>query len=143
MDLSARTTAKSSLRPSMWEARSRTGDAHAPKAEVNAVMDIIENLLHGVYVLPDMAESLRKLTPPLPAGNPHREFTSVVCGHHVRCSLGFGSPQEADFASPSATWVGLNPCSQPEEHSSVLSRVPKTTVSHSVQSQRPLPRNRT
>jgi hypothetical protein len=27
-----------------------------------AVMDIIENLLHGVQVLPDMVESLRKLT---------------------------------------------------------------------------------
>ena len=67
VDLSTRTTAKSSLRPSIWEARSRSGDAQAPKAEVNAVMEIIENLLHGVSVLPDMVESRRKLTPPLPA----------------------------------------------------------------------------
>ena len=41
---------------------------HAPKAdEVNAVMDIVENLLHAVYVLPDMAERLKKTTPQRPA----------------------------------------------------------------------------
>jgi len=40
---------------------------HAPKAdEVNAVMDIVENLLHAVYVLPKMAENLKKTTPPRP-----------------------------------------------------------------------------
>ncbi len=38
---------------------------HAPKTdEVNAVMDIVENLLHAVYVLPKMAEDLKKTTPP-------------------------------------------------------------------------------
>jgi len=38
---------------------------HAPKAtEVNAVMDIVENVLHAVYVLPDMALKLKKATPP-------------------------------------------------------------------------------
>lgn len=37
---------------------------HAPQShEVNAVMDIVENLLHAVYILPDMAESLTKTTP--------------------------------------------------------------------------------
>jgi len=41
---------------------------HAPEAnEVNAVMDIVENLLHAVYVLPDMAERLKKTTPQRPA----------------------------------------------------------------------------
>jgi hypothetical protein len=40
---------------------------HAPKTEeVNAVMDIVENLLHAVYVLPKMAEDLKKNTPPRP-----------------------------------------------------------------------------
>jgi hypothetical protein len=40
---------------------------HAPKAsEVNAVMDIVENLLHAVYVLPGMAQGLKKTTPPRP-----------------------------------------------------------------------------
>ena len=34
----------------------------APRIEeVNAVMDIVENLLHAVYVLPDLAEDSRKL----------------------------------------------------------------------------------
>ena len=38
---------------------------HAPNTdEVNAVMDIVENLLHAVYVLPNMAEDLKKTTPP-------------------------------------------------------------------------------
>jgi hypothetical protein len=38
---------------------------HAPKADdVNAVMDIVENLLHAVYVLPGMAQRLKKTTPP-------------------------------------------------------------------------------
>ena len=38
---------------------------HAPNAnDVNAVMDIVENLLHAVYVLPDMAKGLQKTTPP-------------------------------------------------------------------------------
>ena len=41
---------------------------HAPKTdEVNAVMDIVENLLHAVYVLPKMAEDLKKTTPPRPS----------------------------------------------------------------------------
>jgi Domain of unknown function (DUF4145) len=41
---------------------------HAPNTvEVNAVMDIVENLLHAVYVLPKMAEDLRKTTPPRPS----------------------------------------------------------------------------
>jgi hypothetical protein len=40
---------------------------HIPsESEVNAVMDIVENLLHAVYVLPDMAKSLKKTTPPRP-----------------------------------------------------------------------------
>jgi hypothetical protein len=29
-------------------------------------MDIVENLLHAVYVLPTMAEDLKKTTPPRP-----------------------------------------------------------------------------
>jgi hypothetical protein len=38
---------------------------HAPNADdVNAVMDIVENLLHSVYVLPGMANRLRQNTPP-------------------------------------------------------------------------------
>jgi hypothetical protein len=37
---------------------------HAPSAEeVNDVMDIVENLLHSVYVLPDVAEELERATP--------------------------------------------------------------------------------
>jgi hypothetical protein len=37
---------------------------HAPKpSDVNAVMDIVENLLHAVYVLPGMAQGLKKTTP--------------------------------------------------------------------------------
>jgi hypothetical protein len=41
---------------------------HRPKTnEVNAVMDIVENLLHAVYVLPKMAEDLKKATPPRPS----------------------------------------------------------------------------
>jgi hypothetical protein len=40
---------------------------HSPKIdEVNAVMDIVENLLHAVYILPGMAEKLKKTTPPRP-----------------------------------------------------------------------------
>jgi hypothetical protein len=41
---------------------------HAPKTdEVNAVMDIVENLLQAVYVLPKMADNLQKTTPPRPS----------------------------------------------------------------------------
>ena len=44
---------------------------HAPNLdEVNAVMDIVENLLHAVYVLPKMAEDLKKTTPPRPSKKP-------------------------------------------------------------------------
>lgn len=44
---------------------------HAPSiSEVNAVMDIVENLLQAVYVLPDMAQSLKKTTPPRPSKKP-------------------------------------------------------------------------
>ncbi len=32
--------------------------------EVNAVMDIVENLLQSVYVLEDLAEQLKRSTPP-------------------------------------------------------------------------------
>jgi Domain of unknown function (DUF4145) len=40
---------------------------HAPKAaEVSSVMDIVENVLHAVYVLPRMAQNLRKSTPQRP-----------------------------------------------------------------------------
>jgi hypothetical protein len=40
---------------------------HTPSfEEVNAVMDIVENLLKAVYVLPDIAKSLKKTTPPRP-----------------------------------------------------------------------------
>jgi hypothetical protein len=41
---------------------------HAPEpSEVEAVMDIVENLLHAVYVLPRMADKLKKTTPPRPS----------------------------------------------------------------------------
>lgn len=44
---------------------------HRPKAsEVSAVMDIVESLLQAVYVLPGMAESLKKTTPPRPSKKP-------------------------------------------------------------------------
>jgi hypothetical protein len=44
---------------------------HTPSFEqVNAVMDIVENLLKAVYVLPDMAESLKKTTPARPSKTP-------------------------------------------------------------------------
>jgi hypothetical protein len=44
---------------------------HRPKAsEVSAVMDIVESLLQAVYVLPDMAQSLKKATPPRPSKKP-------------------------------------------------------------------------
>lgn len=40
---------------------------HAPKIDdVNAVMDIVENLLHAVYVLPDEAVKLKLTTPHRP-----------------------------------------------------------------------------
>jgi Domain of unknown function (DUF4145) len=40
---------------------------HVPENhEVSAVMDIVENLLHSVYVLPQMAENLKRTTPPRP-----------------------------------------------------------------------------
>ena len=40
---------------------------HAPNvSDVNTVMDIVENLLQAVYVLPDMAQRLKKATPPRP-----------------------------------------------------------------------------
>jgi hypothetical protein len=41
---------------------------HAPNFDdVNAVMDIVENLLHAVYVLPDVAKGLKQTTPARPA----------------------------------------------------------------------------
>ncbi len=41
---------------------------HAPRtSQIDAVMDIIENLLQAVYVLPDMAEELKNSTPPRPS----------------------------------------------------------------------------
>jgi hypothetical protein len=41
---------------------------HSPSSdEVNDVMDIVENVLHAVYILPEMAAKLRKTTPPRPA----------------------------------------------------------------------------
>ncbi len=44
---------------------------HKPRfEEVNAVMDIVENLLNAVYVLPDMAKSLKKTTPARPSKKP-------------------------------------------------------------------------
>jgi len=44
---------------------------HAPKpSDVNAVMDIVENLLHAVYVLPGMAQGLKKTTPSRPKRTP-------------------------------------------------------------------------
>ena len=40
---------------------------HTPNSDdVNAVMDIVENLVHAVYVLPGMAQRLRTTTPPRP-----------------------------------------------------------------------------
>lgn len=43
----------------------------AAKAEqVNAVMDIVENLLQAVYVLQDAAQKLKQSTPPRPARKP-------------------------------------------------------------------------
>ena len=40
---------------------------HTPDVyEVNAVMDIVENLLHSFYVLPRMAQNLKAITPPRP-----------------------------------------------------------------------------
>lgn len=40
---------------------------HAPNAsDVNTVMDIVENLLQAVYVLPDMAQRLKETTPACP-----------------------------------------------------------------------------
>ena len=38
----------------------------ARPAQVNAVMDIVENLLQAVYVLPSMAQDLKKSTPARP-----------------------------------------------------------------------------
>jgi CO dehydrogenase/acetyl-CoA synthase gamma subunit (corrinoid Fe-S protein) len=38
--------------------------------EVNAVMDIVENLLQAVYVLHEAARKLKKATPPRPARSP-------------------------------------------------------------------------
>jgi hypothetical protein len=44
---------------------------HTPSFEqVNAVMDIVENLLKAVYVLPDMAKKLKKTTPARPSRKP-------------------------------------------------------------------------
>ncbi len=41
---------------------------HAPEAfQVNTVMDIVENLLQAFYVLPGMAQTLKKTTPPRPS----------------------------------------------------------------------------
>ena len=39
----------------------------AKPTQVNAVMDIVENLLQAVYVLPDMAEDLKNSTPARPS----------------------------------------------------------------------------
>jgi hypothetical protein len=39
----------------------------ATPAEVNIVMDIVENMLQAVYVLHDAAQKLKKSTPPRPA----------------------------------------------------------------------------
>lgn len=36
----------------------------ASESEVQAVMDIVENMLQGVYVFPDVAKKLRATTPP-------------------------------------------------------------------------------
>lgn len=44
---------------------------HTPsESEVNAVMDIVENLLNAVYVLPNIAKSLKKTTPARPSMKP-------------------------------------------------------------------------
>jgi hypothetical protein len=38
---------------------------HAAKWEnVNTTMDIVENMLHAIYVLPDAAQKLKECTPP-------------------------------------------------------------------------------
>ncbi len=42
----------------------------ATPAEVNLVMDIVENVLQAVYVLHDAAQELKKSTPPRPARKP-------------------------------------------------------------------------
>jgi hypothetical protein len=40
---------------------------YAPKkTQVDAVMDIIENLLQAIYIFPEMAEEIEKSTPPRP-----------------------------------------------------------------------------
>jgi hypothetical protein len=44
---------------------------HAAKPEeVEIVMDIVENMLHSVYVLHDAAQKLKKSTPLRPARKP-------------------------------------------------------------------------
>lgn len=44
---------------------------YAAKAdEVNAVMDIVENMLQAVYVLDEAAQKLKKATPPRPPRKP-------------------------------------------------------------------------
>jgi hypothetical protein len=44
---------------------------HAAKnSQIDAVMDIVENLLQAVYVLPDMAAELKRSTPPRPPRKP-------------------------------------------------------------------------
>jgi len=41
---------------------------HAPEEfQVNTVMDIVENLLQAFYVLPGMADTLKKTTPKRPS----------------------------------------------------------------------------
>jgi hypothetical protein len=48
------------LDPALDASSAAAHKGRAPKAlEVNAVMDIVENLLHAVYVLPGIAKSLR------------------------------------------------------------------------------------
>jgi len=44
---------------------------HAPtESEVEAVMDIVENMLQAVYVFPDVARKLKESTPPRPPRKP-------------------------------------------------------------------------
>jgi hypothetical protein len=45
---------------------------HAPtESEVGQVMDIVENMLQAVYVFPELAQNLKKTTPPRPP-RPHK-----------------------------------------------------------------------
>ena len=52
--------------------------------EVDSVMDIVENMLQAVYVLPEVAEKLRKYTPPRPPrGKKSSRPTGSVPAHVV------------------------------------------------------------